>query len=98
MYQLCGGTFTWDSEKARMNLAKHGVSFEEACEALLDLFHVDEDAGVPEEDRVGTIGYSGSGKLLYVVSAIREDSWRIISARSATPTERKRYEAENQNI
>jgi uncharacterized protein len=48
MYQLCGGTFTWNSEKARMNLAKHGVSFEEACEALLDLFHVDEDAGVPE--------------------------------------------------
>ena len=31
-----GQRFVWNSEKAASNLAKHGVAFEKACEALLD--------------------------------------------------------------
>jgi uncharacterized DUF497 family protein len=50
---------------------------------------------VEEETRYAVIGYSDEDRLLYVVVAdVDEETWRIISARAATPSERKRYEEE----
>jgi uncharacterized protein len=37
--------FEWDQEKARMNLRKHGVAFESACEVFLDPLLLLKDAG-----------------------------------------------------
>jgi uncharacterized DUF497 family protein len=37
-YRLQGVTFEWDEEKARTNVEKHGVTFEEAAEAFFDPF------------------------------------------------------------
>jgi len=90
-----GFVFTWDAEKARTNLKKHGVTFTEALEVLFDPNYRAEDAGVEEETRYAVIGYSDQDRLLYaVVADAGEGAWRIISARPAAPRERKRYEEE----
>jgi uncharacterized protein len=90
---LRGCTFIWDAQKTASNLKKHGVRFAEALEALFDPNYRAEDASVEEETRYAVIGYSDENRLLYVVVAdVDEETWRIISARAATPSERKRYE------
>jgi len=90
-----GITFIWDVVKAASNAKKHGVSFNEALEILFDPNYRAEDASVEGEVRYGVIGYSDKGRLLYtVVTDAGEQAWRIISARSVTAQERKRYEEE----
>jgi uncharacterized DUF497 family protein len=84
---------TWDPEKARANEAKHGVSFEEAASALLDPFAL-EAPDVLDRGRTIVIGMSGRSRLLFVVTIVFEsaDAIRIISARKASPSQRKKYE------
>ena len=87
-------TFEWDSRKARSNLAKHGVGFEEASTVFgdpLSLTIPDPEHSLSEE-RYITVGRAFSGKLLVVVHTERGDNIRIISARRASRRERKFYE------
>ena len=87
--------FHWDPEKARVNLAKHGVSFEEAATVFGDplaLTISDPDHSSPEEVRFLLLGQSGSGRLLVVAHTETGDDIRLISARLATPRERRFYE------
>ena len=87
--------FAWDEVKAEANQRKHGVSFEEASTVFADengrLKH-DPDHS-QEEDRFILLGFSAKLRLLIVCHAYREndDQIRIISARKATPNERKQY-------
>jgi uncharacterized DUF497 family protein len=84
----------WDARKARENLRKHGVSFEEASSVIFDPLSAtgeDPDHSM-DERRLITFGVSSSGRLLVVAHAERGDAIRIISARSATRAERKIYE------
>ncbi|MEK7367613.1 MAG: BrnT family toxin [candidate division NC10 bacterium] len=86
--------FEWDTAKAAENLAKHGVSFEEAATVFRDTLSAtgaNPDHSVGEE-RFITFGVSTSGRLLVVAHTERGDTIRIISARPATPGERKIYE------
>jgi uncharacterized protein len=86
--------FEWDPEKARSNLRKHKVSFEEAATALKDPMAAtgcDPDHSVGEE-RFVTFGVSESGRLLVVAHTEENDILRIISARVASKGERKIYE------
>jgi uncharacterized DUF497 family protein len=85
--------FRWDPAKAKSNLDKHGVSFEEASHALNDTFAVRRPDHYHSfaEDRFVVIGESVPGKILTVVFAIYEDHARIISARRAAPAERRHY-------
>lgn len=95
-YAYQGIVFEWDSDKATANVAKHGVTFETACEAFFDPFVVvaDEEI-VGAEARDTLIGMTQRWKVLCVVYTVRiEDRYRIISAREATPTERQEYEGE----
>jgi uncharacterized DUF497 family protein len=85
------GDFEWDEEKAETNLAKHGVAFEEAALAMKDPLSLDFDDLV-EPDNLITLAASPSGRILYIVSTVRGDRLRIISARDATSTERRRHE------
>jgi uncharacterized DUF497 family protein len=87
--------FSWDEEKAAENVRKHGVSFEEAVTVFAD-----ENARLKqdtthstEEDRFILLGFSANLRLLIVCHAYREDDEviRIISARKATPNERRQY-------
>ena len=87
--------FAWNQAKAAENLRKHGVSFEEASTVFADenarLKH-DPDHS-QEEDRFILLGLSAKLRWLTVCHAYREkdEVIRIISARRATPNERKQY-------
>jgi uncharacterized DUF497 family protein len=86
--------FEWDDTKARANLAKHGVSFEEATSVFGDplaLTFPDPDHSV-DEKRWLTFGVSQIDRLLVVAHTERGRSIRIISARKATRHEREIYE------
>ena len=84
--------FHWDAKKARANLKKHGVSFEEAQSALGDKL----GAYYPDalhDGRFVLIGYSKRHRVLYVVHAdVTVDEIRIISARKATKREKAHYQ------
>ena len=87
-------TFEWDSRKAKSNLAKHGVGFEEASTIFgdpLSLTILDPEHSLSEE-RYITMGRAFTGKLLVVVHTERGDNIRVISARRASRRERKFYE------
>jgi uncharacterized protein len=87
-------TFEWDRFKARTNLWKHGVSFEEASTALLDPFSktgLDTEHSY-DENRFITFGLSARGRLLVVAYTERADKIRLISARLATRREQEIYE------
>ena len=86
--------FEWDPDKARLNLAKHEVSFEEASTVFDDplfITFLDEEHSTDEE-RYITLGLSRSSSLLLVAHTDREGTIRIISARRATKNERRFYE------
>jgi uncharacterized DUF497 family protein len=89
-----GLIFEWDEEKARKNLKKHGVSFEEASTILGDPLSLTiyDPLHSEEEDRFVTLGESDKSRLLVVVFTDRDSRIRIISARVATRRERKDYE------
>jgi len=94
-FALQGVVFEWDDEKAQLNLAQHGIAFEEAAEVFFDPFYQLGDAtpaGV-QEQRDFMLGYSVSQRLLLVVYTERRDRTRIISARPATRAERRLYES-----
>ena len=86
--------FEWDSRKALVNFAKHGVDFHEAASVLGDhLAMTFTDAGHSiAEPRFVTIGASVGGRILVVVHTDRGAAVRIISARRATPREFRFYE------
>jgi len=83
--------WTWDDRKAALNKMKHGVSFGAAALALADpkcLFQQDLH---PDGDRWRTLG-EVAGRVLFVVHTWPDDRiGRIISAREATPRERREY-------
>lgn len=89
-----GLEFEWDEGKARRNLKKHGVSFEEASSAFGDplALTIPDPLHSEEEDRFITLGESNRRRLLVVVTTDRENKIRIISARLATRRERTDYE------
>jgi len=89
--------FEWNPEKAEANLKKHGVSFEEAETVFSDPLSltVPDPLHSDEENRFIITGCSEKQRQLIVVHTDRNDKIRIISARLATPRERKKYEQEN---
>lgn len=84
----------WDDDKAERNIARHGVTFEEAASCFYDeLAYIFEDERHScDEARDTVIGYSSRNRLLLVVFTERGEALRIISARRAEPKERKLYE------
>lgn len=87
-------TYEWDRNKARANLAKHGVDFAEAVTVLEDDAALTLDDERPDEARYVTIGRDALGRVLVVVNTWRGDVIRVISVRRATPRERQQYEGE----
>ena len=86
--------FEWDANKAKSNLGKHGVSFEEAATIFGDRFSLtipDLEHSLTEQ-RYITMGKALTDKLLVVVHTDRGDNIRVISARRASRRERKFYE------
>ena len=99
LYEFHGFKFLWDSDKAQKNIREHdGISFEIAAQAVVNDVQVIEELDEEGEQRFGIISFALSEHLsvpLFVVVAdAGVDAWRIISARKATPEERRRYEEE----
>ena len=86
--------FEWDKNKEKQNIKKHNISFDEAVTVFYDplsaTFH-DPDHSI-EEDRFITVGYSSQGRLFVVSHTEKGDAIRIINARPANISERKRHE------
>lgn len=86
--------FEWNPGKAKLNLEKHGISFQEATTVFNDPLSVtfpDPDHSIGE-NRYVIIGVSRFGQLLVVSHTDRGEKVRIISARKATRQERRFYE------
>jgi uncharacterized DUF497 family protein len=90
-------TFEWDEEKAKTNLGKHKVSFEEAKTVFNDPFLMTfpDPAHSDGEQRYLNIGYSSKARVLVVVHTERGVNIRIISCRKATSSERRNHERGN---
>ena len=90
-------TFEWDAGKSSANLKKHGISFEEAATIFQDDVLTAEDTGSLGETReisFGRLGHDqGATVTVCVVHTERNGDTRIISARKATPHERKHFDA-----
>ena len=86
--------FEWDSEKARSNDLKHGVTFEEATGVFADdLSLTAEDPDHSEvEARYLIFGQTQQGRYLVVGFTERGDRIRLIFARAMTRQERQAYE------
>lgn len=97
--------FEWDETKNLSNQRKHdGVSFLDACRVFEDPLHVSvQDRIEGGEYRWQTVGAVQGLVILVVAHTVTEEDAdggsveiiRIISARRATPRERRRYEDEN---
>ena len=87
----------WDEAKARANLQKHGVSFEDAKTVFRDsLSDTSDDPDHSDaEDRFIILGMTTTNRLLFVSFTIRDNAIRLISARQATKRERKIYEEQS---
>ncbi len=84
----------WDDAKNRINVRKHGISFETAALVFADEERIEyyDRLHSLDEDRYVVLGCVQG--ILYVVYTMRDEAARLISARLATPTERKIYYGE----
>lgn len=85
----------WDPKKAAANKRKHKVTFQEAAACFDDpngCYFRNETPSY--EDRLILIAFSAKHRLLFVVHAeVGRDAVRIVSARRASPAQRKIYDA-----
>jgi len=90
--------FEWNTEKAKTNLKKHGVSFEEAVTIFSDPLSltIPDPKHSTTENRFVISGYSSEHRQIVVFHTDRNDKIRIISARIATPSEKRKYEQETE--
>ncbi len=92
MHTLADVGYEWDPKKAASNLRKHGIDFADAATLFEDESALTVDDDDPEEKRFITIGMDALARVLVVVYTWRRENIRIISARNATPSERRAYE------
>ena len=83
----------WDYLKATSNLVKHGIDFADAATVLYDDLAITLRDIVAGEERFITLEMDAAGRILVVIFTWRQDYIRIISARKATPGERRQYES-----
>lgn len=92
---------TWDPWKSKENLRKHKIDFATAAFVFHDCLLARRLDPYPDEERWQTIGMVAS-QVVIVVHTLPDEHqvWpepvgRIISARKATPWERRAYEEGN---
>lgn len=85
------GAFEWDPDKDAKNRAKHGISFEEAATIFAGPILSYEDDDPDGEVRERSYGLLNGTVVICVIHTVRGEATRIISARKATPRERKLF-------
>src|SRR5437867_11424622 len=84
--------YEWDPTKAASNLRKHGIDFADVATVFEDEMALTVDDYEADEKRFITIGLDALARILVLTYSWRGDNIRIISARKATPAERRQYE------
>ena len=84
--------FQWDAAKARANLRKHGVDFADAVGVFDDPLALTAHDPALSEAQMLSLGQDVLGRVLVVNWTWRGKELRLISARRATPRERRRYQ------
>jgi uncharacterized protein len=91
--------FSWDPAKAASNVAKHGIEFSKAADVFKDpqAISIQDDEHSQTELRWITMGLISTGTVVVVAHTYHEDvngsvDIRIISARPATPSERRKFQ------
>ena len=79
----------WDPAKARANVRKHGIEFADAVGAVEDPLATTLDDPHPTEERFLNLGQDFLGRVIVVNWTVRGEDIRLISARPATPAERR---------
>ena len=84
--------FEWDENKNISNLIKHSVDFHQAVEVFSDENKIEtlDNRSDYGEQRVKVVGKS-MDLILSVICTVRDATYRIISARSASRKERIDY-------
>ena len=92
-----GQRVVWDRKKAAINRQKHGVEFEDASLVFADVNRIEryDYEHSQDEDRWQVIGEVED--ILFVVYTERGETFRLITARMATPAERRIYYAGRTN-
>jgi uncharacterized DUF497 family protein len=84
--------YEWDEAKNRKNLAKHGLSFEDASEVLEGACVTFEDDRFSYgKERLITLGLL-AGRVVVIAHAPRDEGTRIISMRKGNRREQKIYQ------
>ena len=86
--------FEWDDNKEKINIQKHGIDFSTAARVFSDenRLEIYDELHSDTEDRYITIGMIGeTAYVIMVVYTERDEAIRLISARKATPKERRMY-------
>ncbi|MGE0599896.1 MAG: BrnT family toxin [Dehalococcoidia bacterium] len=85
------GAFEWDDDNAG-HVARHGIEWWEAEEALLDEDRFALSRGMPRgEYRFAIVGKTLAGRMLTVVFARRNARIRVVTARDAARREVRLY-------
>ncbi|MBJ7608144.1 MAG: BrnT family toxin [Candidatus Dormibacteraeota bacterium] len=84
--------FDWDREDGNsLHIREHGVEPGEAEQAYLDPHRLGSDAyNLGPERRSGWIGATDAGRVLFLITVRRGGQVRIVTARDASPTMKRR--------
>ena len=90
--------FEWNTNKEKINIKKHKISFEQASYVFSDKYALskyDSKHSIDNEDRWVLLGRCKQDTILVVIHTFKNDkkteAVRIISARKATKNEKKYY-------
>lgn len=83
----------FDPVKNRLNRARHGIDLGDAEPVFFDPDAITIEDADHDEHRWVTVGADAFGRVLVVAYTWRGDRIRMISARRASPGERRQYEA-----
>lgn len=85
------GIFRWDRANID-HIARHNLEPEDVEEALLDPGGINAPAyNAASERRYGLIGATEAGRVLYVVYTERSGDFRVVTARDADVSQKRRY-------
>ena len=86
-----GRRVIWDDNKAKINIQKHKIHFEDAARVFLDKYRIEDfdEFHSDDEERTRVIGKVKG--VLVVIYTMRGDKTRLISARKATKHEEEIY-------
>ncbi len=90
--EVRGVLFEWDAAKAEINVAKHGLSFLEAANAVAD-YHIHAEAEALRNGEARRLRFVDfHGRVITVIFVLRDHGMRLISVRHARRSEKENYE------